>query len=174
LDRVLGESDRAAFAFSPQAQPFVTGTLAAGASPAVAVPQLALGIVTHLHQRADGKTEIALTPPELGTVRLRLETDARDPDRIILHLAFDRPETMDLFRRHADQLTEAMRAAGYAEARLDFGQHGPTGGGGQGASDRNAARADMAEATNPGAAHPEPNPTPSHRLTAAAGLDLRL
>jgi hypothetical protein len=174
VEPVPHESDLAAFTWSTPAQPLLPGPIAASTLPAAAVPHLALGIVAHLQQRADGKTEIALSPAELGSVRLRLETDARDPDRIIVHLAFDRPETMDLFRRHADQLTEAMRAAGYSEARLDFGQHGPAGGGGQDASGRNAAGGDMAEPTNPRAAHPEPNPTPSLRLAAAAGLDLRL
>lgn len=174
VEPVPHESDLAAFTWSTPAQPLLPGPIAASTLPAAAVTHLALGIVAHLQQRADGKTEIALSPAELGSVRLRLETDARDPDRIIVHLGFDRPETMDLFRRHADQLTEAMRAAGYSEARLDFGQHGPAGGGGQDASGRNAAGGDMAEPTNPRAGHPEPNPTPSLRLAAAAGLDLRL
>jgi hypothetical protein len=174
MELVLREIDLAAFAGSPQGQPFLTGGPATGALPAATVPQLALGIVAQLQQGADGKTEIALSPAELGSVRLRLETDARDPDRIIVHFAFDRPETMDLFRRHADQLTEAMRAAGYAEARLDFGQHGPAGEGGRDASGRNAADDDMAEPTNPRAAHQLPNATPSYRLAAAVGLDLRL
>ena len=118
------EPDLPPLSWSSAGPPALTGSTVSGPLPAGAVPQLAAAMVATLHQKPDGTTEIALSPDELGSVRLRLEADARDPERMIVHLVFDRPETMDLFRRHADQLSEAIRAAGYAEARLDFGQSG--------------------------------------------------
>jgi hypothetical protein len=131
-------------------------------------------MVATLHQKPDGTTEIALSPDELGSVRLRLEADVRDPERMIVHIVFDRPETMDLFRRHADQLSEAIRAAGYAGARLDFGQSG--GGadpqGGQTAHNSNpppnTTESDQAR-VSPGLDRPFPR-----SLADIAGLDLRL
>lgn len=176
----LLEADTAPFVLTLAAHLVPFGNPAAGPVPTVPVPvpQLAAGIIATLHQQADGTTEIALSPDELGSVRLRLEADARDPDRMIVHLAFDRPETMDLFRRHADQLADAIRSAGYAEAKLDFGQSG-TGleaGGGHGPE----GRSDGGGAT-PAANDPDWGPDPLVQDKAfplrpgdTAGLDLRL
>jgi hypothetical protein len=146
-----------------------------GPLTATAVPHLAAGIAATIRYRADGAAEIALSPEELGGVRLRIEADAQERDRVVVHLVFDRPETMDLFRRHADQLAEALRTAGYAEAKLDFGQAG-TGaeaGHGQGsAQGADKVAASLApDATGPG---PAPGTPPSLRLAETAGLDLRL
>jgi hypothetical protein len=132
------------------------------------------GIAATLQHRADGTTEIALSPDELGSVRLRLEADAGNPERMIVHLAFDRADTMDLFRRHADQLTEAIRAAGYAEARLDFGQHG-TGAEAHGGQEASGGHPEPAtDGTDPGSPGAAPDPGFPLRLAEAAGLDLRL
>lgn len=174
-DQLGPETALALSPLSPNGPPTPLGTLATGSLTATSVPHLAAGIATTLHHRADGTTEIALSPEELGGVRLRLEADVQDPERVVVHLAFDRPETMDLFRRHADQLAEAIRAAGYAEARLDFGQAGtgPEAGNGQGSADDlgKAAAALPANATDPGLAPDRPFPI---RPAGTAGLDLRL
>ena len=85
------------------------------------LPRLMAQVAGHVVHHVDGKTEIALSPEELGHVRLSMQIDADNPDRMIVHLNFDRPETLDLFRRHADQLTQALRSAGYAEVDLGFG-----------------------------------------------------
>jgi hypothetical protein len=168
------DSDPGLFAWSPAGQPAVIGGPPSGPLPAAAVPQLVAGIAATLQHRADGTTEIALSPDELGSVRLRLEADARDPERMIVHLAFDRPDTMDLFRRHADQLTEAIRAAGYAEAKLDFGQHGAgteARGGQESSGGRNEA---ATTGTDPGSPQAAPDTRFPLRLADVAGLDLRL
>jgi hypothetical protein len=75
---------------------------------------------------------------------------------------------------HADQLSEAIRAAGYAEARLDFGQSGggadPQGGHTADTLEPplNSTESDQAR-VSPGFDRPHP---PS--LADMAGLDLRL
>ncbi|WP_169052289.1 flagellar hook-length control protein FliK [Tabrizicola sp. YIM 78059] len=88
------------------------------------IGQLALAIVDPGRHAKDKVTEIRLSPDELGSVRVTLQTDAADPDRIAVMLSFDRPDTLDLFRRHAEQLTEALRLAGFPRAEIGFGQHG--------------------------------------------------
>lgn len=152
-------------------------TVGAGPGPLAAGPvsQLAAGMAAALHLRAEGSTEIALAPAELGGVRLTLKVDARDQDRIVIHLAFDRPETMDLFRRHADQLAEAIRSAGYAETRLDFGQPGtgPWTGGGEGTAEGVGGRADE-PAANASTEAVVPDRTLPLMAGETAGLDLRL
>jgi hypothetical protein len=173
---LLTDGNLAPVAWPLTLQPTAGGAPAIGTMPSAAVPHLAAGIVAVLHTRSDGTTEIALSPDELGNVRLRLETDARDPDRVIVHLAFDRPETMDLFRRHADQLSEAMRAAGYAETRLDFGQQG-AGAQTSGRQDHTGRQGDPALVPNDGASDRgsvRHIPETRQRPTGTAGLDLRL
>jgi hypothetical protein len=68
-------------------------------------------------------TELALAPEELGKVRLRMEPDSANPDRMIILISVERPETLDLLRRHAGELAEAMRNAGYSGADIGFGQN---------------------------------------------------
>lgn len=129
------------------------------------VPQVTAQITAALSQSADGATELALSPEELGHVRLRLEPDTANPDRMVVTMTFERPETLDLFRRHAGELADALRAAGYAGADIGFGQ----GGGGSNGSDRTAgqpAAQDMPDLAPPPSAAP--------RLAAGASLDLRL
>jgi hypothetical protein len=168
------EADQVIMNWTPAGQPALQGSQAVGPLHAATLPQLAAGIIATLHQQADGTTVIALSPDELGSVRLRLEADVQNPERMIVHLIFDRPETMDLFRRHADQLSDAIRTAGYAEARLDFGQQG-TGEdarSGQGPDDRGNALA--ANETDPGTTAINPVPPVPNRPAHTAGLDLRL
>jgi hypothetical protein len=132
------------------------------------VPQIAAQLSAALTQSADGVTELALSPEELGSVRLRLEMDAKHPERMVVHITFERPETMDLFRRHAGELAEALRDAGYAGADIGFGQQES----GAGTPDRNPAAAtpDYGSALVE-AQTPEPS---APRLMAGASLDLRL
>jgi Flagellar hook-length control protein FliK len=132
------------------------------------VPHVAAQISAALTQSADGSTELALSPEELGNVRLRLERDAKHPERMVVHITFERPETLDLFRRHAGELAEALRDAGYAGADIGFGQQEA----GAGTPDRKhgAAAPDYGSALIE-AQPPEPN---APRLMAGASLDLRL
>jgi hypothetical protein len=167
-------SDLPPLTLLPGAPPALAGSTWSAPLPAGTVPQLAAAMVATMNRNPDGTTEIALSPDELGSVRLRLEADARDPDRMIVHLVFDRPETMDLFRRHADQLSEAIRAAGYAEARLDFGQSG-TGADPQGgqAADTSGPPAHTT-ASDQARVTPDPGRPFPRSLADEAGLDLRL
>ena len=158
------------------ATPLSASTLpGAGASVAIqatTLPNLATQLVQTLAQRPDGTTEIALSPDELGHVRVTLQADAQNPDRIIVMLSFERPETLDLFRRHADQLAEALRDAGFSGADIGFGRS-------EGGENRDA-RSDPPPDPLATDASPADLPTgPAHhhpalRLAATGTLDLRL
>jgi hypothetical protein len=172
---LLPETDLLPLIWSSALAPTAAGTLAMHAPPSVAVPQLAASIVALRRRETEGMIEVALSPDELGTVRLRLEVDAQDPERMIVHLAFDRPDTMELFRRNADQLSDAIRAAGYAEAKLDFGQSGTDdaarrdqggSGGGTNSGSETSAAIDSVSVLPAANAHLRP--------AATAGLDLRI
>ncbi|MFM7335067.1 MAG: flagellar hook-length control protein FliK [Tabrizicola sp.] len=144
-----------------------SGTPTAGATgPNFPVPQIASQLATVLVRNETGMTELALAPEELGKVRLRMEPDSVNPDRIIILISVERPETLDLFRRHAGELAEAIRSAGYSGADIGFGQNSQDGGSGH--------RKEPASA-GPGLAFDEVGPAEAARLhTLGVSLDLRL
>jgi hypothetical protein len=111
-----------------------------------------------------GRVEVILSPQELGPVRLEFRTDG---DRLQVFLATERPETLDLMRRHGDALVAELRQAGYAGASLSFGQWGQT--------PRRAHPSAPTGSANPMidvAAEP-PMPSPPRRFEQTGGLDLR-
>jgi hypothetical protein len=63
-------------------------------------------------------TEIALSPEELGRIRLVMS----GPDRNHVTIWAERPETLDLVRRNADMLTQHLQEAGIDAQDLDFRQ----------------------------------------------------
>ncbi|PCH74971.1 MAG: hypothetical protein COC12_02400 [Rhodobacteraceae bacterium] len=67
------------------------------------------------------KIEIALNPEELGRVRMVLSTSDAG---ISVSILAERPETLDLMRRHIDQLTEEFRNLGYVDIGFDFSGDG--------------------------------------------------
>jgi len=138
-----------------------------------ALPQLWSQVAGALARRADGATELTLAPEELGRVRVTLQADEHCADRVVVLLSFDRPETMDLFRRHADQLAAALQAAGYSEASISFAQ----GGGSEGDGSERMPRMAAEHQDNPAGPPAKPEPSPEPSLLARAGgtsLDLRL
>jgi hypothetical protein len=114
-------------AFQPMMATAAASTFIPVASPqylGIPLPQLAATIVGSMGKTPDGMIEIRLSPEELGEVRVMFRTDTTTPDRVVVMLTFDKPDTLDLFRRHSEQLAEALRQAGFAQADIGFGQHG--------------------------------------------------
>lgn len=65
----------------------------------------------------DGAMEIALFPKGLGQVRLDIQ---HGPDGARIVVSADRPETLDLIRRHSADLVAEFRAAGIANPVVSF------------------------------------------------------
>lgn len=73
-------------------------------------------------------TELRLAPEELGHVRIDLRQEG---DRLVMTVAAERQDTLDLLRRHAGELAAELRAAGHPGLDLSFGRwSGPGAGGG--------------------------------------------
>jgi len=69
--------------------------------------------------RAQNKAvELLLAPEELGKLRFVIQHDGAS---VKISLTAERPETLDLLRRHADQLVQEFRQSGYSGATIDFG-----------------------------------------------------
>lgn len=124
-------------------------------------------IATALPERSGG-FELALDPQELGRVHLRLVGTEQGST---LFVQADRPETMDLLRRHIGLLEQDLRALGHESLHVRFGmgqsgqdshpgQHAPPGQPG-----RTAAQTVVVQAESP--VQPRAAMTADH-------LDLRL
>lgn len=138
------------------------------AAPAVAPSQLAPVIVmaatpTMSAGAPPGPADITVTlsPAELGTLHLRVSSEG---DALRVTILADRADTLDLMRRHGDQLLDDLRSLGFGGATLGFG----TSGGGQ------AAPRDPATPAPPGAEAFSPPPPAPSRIVREGGLDLRL
>ena len=91
------------------------------AGPADQTPRLSPQIVDAIRQTRDGTVDLSLSPEELGRVRLVLHgTDAS----IQVSVQTERPETLDLLRRHIGQLQADLTALGYKDVAFNFGQAG--------------------------------------------------
>ncbi|ETA52588.1 hypothetical protein P279_07815 [Rhodobacteraceae bacterium PD-2] len=71
-----------------------------------------------LPRMADGRIELQLNPEELGRVRFQIHSVENG---LVVQVAADRPETLDLMRRHLDQLARDFAEAGYEGASFSFG-----------------------------------------------------
>jgi len=147
-----------------------------GAVPASAPPsalaraeQIAAQITTYLATASNvadrsAPIEIALDPPELGQLRISV---ARGDDGVVVNLTIDRPETLDLMRRHAGLLSEEFQRQGLENTGFTFSGRD----GGQPAPDRAAP-------DGPGHAPPEiapdARPRPAATSTDGTSLDIRI
>lgn len=115
--------------------------------------------------RQPGKpVEIALNPEELGRVRMALTTTESGVSVVITS---ERPETLELMRRHIDQLAQEFLRLGYENTAFEFGSDSGNG------APVPTGLPDAAEAESgfPNADTPL-HPTTSRLVTT--GLDLRL
>lgn len=116
-------------------------TSAPPASPTAAqAVDVARQIEAAISRSRDGALEIALSPEELGRLRLTL---SEGQNGYSLQVVTDRPDTLDLLRRHIDVLAAELRDLGYGTLDLSFQQQGQgdahTPYGGQGAENADAA-----------------------------------
>jgi hypothetical protein len=67
------------------------------------------------------RVELRLDPPELGRVAIDLRID---DGAVAASVSAERPETLDLLRRHADALQRELASAGFDRATLAFSDRG--------------------------------------------------
>lgn len=65
--------------------------------------------------------ELRLDPEELGKVSILMRTEG---ESLVVRVVAERPETLDLLRRHADQLLQDLRGSGFRDAQMAFGAAG--------------------------------------------------
>jgi flagellar hook-length control protein FliK len=116
----------------------------------------------------DRTIELTLSPEELGRVRMTLATH---DGTLTLAIHADRPETIDLMRRHIDQLAQDFRDLGFSDLSFSFGRDDSARHGG---SDARQADATAAEPVAPALVPIASTPGRGPRGEPDGGLDLRL
>ncbi len=149
------------------AGPTATGS-ANGLSTAAAASAISSQIAQAVTQTRDGFVEVALSPEELGKVRMTLQSHEAG---IAVAVQAERPETLDLMRRHIELLERDFRDLGYATISFSFSSDQRNG------ADRTPTTPEQ------GGAEPAPRTdtldtvplsTPAPRDLIPGGLDLRL
>ena len=122
--------------------------------------------------------EVKLAPEELGAVRLKLTSTEQSS---VLTISADRPETMDLMRRHIAVLEQDLRALGHETLSVRFAGSGMGMGSGTGHGHTGSQPEEQTQAPPPQAgATPEADPSlsstsaPDPSQRANDHLDLRL
>ncbi|SLN44884.1 Flagellar hook-length control protein FliK [Roseovarius litorisediminis] len=81
---------------------------------------LALQVAGAVHRAgADQPISLLLNPAELGRVKISMTTTDAG---VSVTVVADRPETLDLMRRHIDVLAQEFRDIGYGSSQFSFGQ----------------------------------------------------
>ncbi len=81
--------------------------------------QVSRQLVQIAGQAMDGPVELALNPEELGRVSLKVTSGEAG---IGVAITAERPETLELMRRHIDQLARDFREMGFSGATFSFAQ----------------------------------------------------
>jgi hypothetical protein len=147
----------------PAAAPAQVQSRAIVSSPSDLAARVAEQMAQTARQLPGGPVEIALNPEELGRVRMQMTTGEAGLTLLVLA---DRPETLDLLRRHIDILAQEYRTLGYASLEFAFGQQGTGGHQGRQAVSSTQTSEFRAEPTAPAPAH---LPTGSSH-----GIDIRI
>lgn len=149
-------------AVSARGEPVSEPITASPPTSASAIRQTAQGIEI-LVRHPDKRVEIALNPDELGRVRMTL---SRTEHGMTVAIMADRPETLDLMRRHIDQLTAEFHRLGYTDIGFSFGSDTQ-----QGRDSEDRHRQDPSFAAVPA---DNTQPTIVFNRPVTDGLDLRL
>ncbi|WP_175483127.1 flagellar hook-length control protein FliK [Salinihabitans flavidus] len=120
-------------------------------------------VMAHSPRVSDGRIEITLSPEELGRVRMAI---SGIDGAMTVTIQADRSETLDLMRRHQDQLMQEFLDAGYGDVSFDFGQSADR--------QREHRQAEMARNNSPGANPASDIASLGQQPTNSTGLDLRL
>lgn len=137
-------------------------------SPTLALPDDLGRVLAHAASHfTDRPVEVTLSPDELGRVRMTLATH---DGNLNMAIQADRPETLDLLRRHIDSLAQDFRDMGFDDLNFSFAHDQEQ------RPQRPAIAAESGEAANqtPGLDQPIESSLTSTTRAANAGLDLRM
>lgn len=146
--------------------------------PQLPRPQhIAAQLSTAFSQAQGDVFDLQLSPQELGKVRLSLTANEQSS---VLHVITDRPETLDLLRRHIGVLENDLRSLGHDNLTLRFGTGAGTEGGNQQLLHRQTAQPEASKNPQSPTSETPESQTPRSHVTLAQQqhvtdtLDVRL
>lgn len=77
-----------------------------------------------IQKMSEGGVELRLNPEELGSVRMQF---TQNEQGLNVHILAERTETLDLIRRHIDQLAKELAESGFDATGFTFGDQGAQG-----------------------------------------------
>lgn len=83
------------------------------------IPRIADQMFAHLNKISDSATSLELSPEELGTLRFNITPG----ERLSIQVFVERPETMELIRRHLDLFNKELRDMGFGNSEFTFTEH---------------------------------------------------
>ena len=93
------------------------GTTHRPETPRLVAAQMAEALAT----KGERNIDIALSPEELGRVKMRVSTT---DSSVVVTITTERPETGDLMRRHINELSEEFRRMGFEDISFEFSGEG--------------------------------------------------
>ncbi|WP_157770143.1 flagellar hook-length control protein FliK [Ruegeria marisrubri] len=112
----------------------------------------------------NGGADIALNPVELGRVSMALRAGE---DAVLLSIATERPETLELMKRHIADLTAEFQELGYSDISFEFQSMADGAGGHSGYADHLPA-GDMMDSAEP------TSDIRTSKSSPSTGIDMRL
>lgn len=112
-------------------------------------------------------TELMLNPAELGRVKISLNSNE---GAVMVHVVADRPETLDLMRRHAEMLAQEFHSIGYGQAQFSFSHNGARDGTPARPDSATPGPQDLPDAASPNAIHGATTPA----LLISDRVDIRI
>jgi len=143
--------------------------------PSLPRPELTRHVLAQLtgaaRMTADRPVELALSPEELGKVKLTMNTDG---NAVSVAIMVERPETLDLLRRNIEILAREMRGVGFQDVSFSFSGSHPWGdGNAAGFSDEHTESARFDDALDGHVEQELARPAPA-TPGRGAGIDLRI
>jgi|GEM_PF-6154020 len=140
--------------------------LAQGVMPTAAPSQQISAAIAQFSREQPGQMELTLTPETLGRVHFDMRPDGTG---LAITLSAERPETLDLIRRHLPDLLAELKQAGVQAGHMSFGSWN---------EDRQPRHLPMPDAPLQTTAEAPPQgritPLPTRPATHTGGLNIRL
>ena len=159
-----------AISSDPRPSPSTTTELRMSAIAGGSTPQMARHVAIQLSEAvgkaADRAIDLTLNPSELGRVRITLTPG---DGGMVVSVSAERPETLDLMRRHIDVLDQEFRDLGYGATDFTFSKEES----GTGHADTNRS-GDMSRPEDVSNSAAEHSPSRIASVVIADRLDIRL
>lgn len=128
-------------------------------------PDIRLPLVALVAAQRGTKVQIALEPSELGLVRIALHSAETG---LQVQISAERPEALELMRRHADILSRDLMQMGLGDVAMQFSQDGQNGGCFE------VSRSQQQPLQEPAALLVRENPCPEDFPAQAGQVDMRI